>query len=82
MSVARRRTPRVCSLGPSSRDDVARRSVADHVGRSGDFRRFVEAAAAGRLEEDHTVPWAILTPRLRRTTGLRSREVGSPPVFH
>ncbi len=73
----RRRTPVVCTLPPDMRDDVARRTVADYVGGP-DFKRFVEKAAAGRLPVDDAVSWAILTPALRRTTGLHSRKM---PLF-
>ena len=69
--------PGVCTLAPDMRDDMTRVTVTETVGGAA-FRRFVEAAAAGRLPEDDTVPWAILTPALRRTTGVRSREMPLP----
>lgn len=75
--LARRRTPQVCTYTPGERSDIARRSVADEVADR-NFQRFVREAAARRLDEDQSFPWAILTPALLRTTGLRVREMPLP----
>ena len=61
-------------IPPESRDAVARRTVAEYVGQSGDFRYFVEDAAAGELRASHQVPLAILTPARRALyEGVESR---------
>ena len=71
------RPPRKCVIPLRAREEEAREIVADHVG-SQDFRRFVESAAAGELQEESAAPWAVLTPELLRTTGMRSREMPLP----
>ena len=58
--LARWRAPGNCVIPPASRDAVARRTVADYVGRDMGFRHFVEDAAAGELRATHQVPLAIL----------------------
>ena len=48
--------------------------MAGYVGQDGDFRHFVEDAAAGELRATHQVPLAILAPTRRRLyEGVGSR---------